>query len=161
MADIVDGARADCAAGALFVDTDGGVLIVEPTYKATWEIPGGHVERGETPREACLRELREELGIDLAVGRLLAVDWAPHVRDERVRFVFDGGLLEEEQLEAIELAPEELTSWAFLPPEELFVMMEPRLARRVLAALEARAAGATAYLEHGVPVDGDGPRRPV
>ncbi len=146
-------ARPDCAAGALFVDDQGRVLIVEPTYKPRWEIPGGRVERGETPRAACLRELREELGLDLPLGRLLVVDWAPHVRDEHVRFVFDGGTLTAEQLDAIELAPDELSSWAFLPPEEMFVMMTPRLVRRVAAALEARELGVTAYLEHGVPAE--------
>lgn len=146
-------ARPAAAAGALFLDDEGRVLIVEPTYKRHWEIPGGAVERGESPREACARELKEELGIDLPVGRLLVVDWAPLVREERVRFVFDGGVLTESQLETVELAPDELTSWAFLPPEELFVMMEPRLVRRVVSALDARSTGVTAYLEDGRPVD--------
>ncbi|WP_300012131.1 NUDIX hydrolase [Pseudonocardia sp.] len=146
-------ARPDCAAGALFVDDEGRVLIVEPTYKPRWEIPGGQVERGETPREACLRELREELGLDLPLGRLLVVDWAPHVRDEHVRFVFDGGTLTDAQLDGIELTTGELASWAFLPPDELFVMLTPRLVRRVTAALEARGEGVTSYLEHGAPAE--------
>jgi 8-oxo-dGTP diphosphatase len=151
--DVVDRiARAEAAAGALFVDPDGQVLIVEPTYKPRWEIPGGAVERGETPREACERELHEELGLELAVGRLLFVDWAPLVREERIRYVFDGGTLTDGQLDRIELPPAELSSWAFVPAEELFVMMAPRLMRRVTAALTAREAGATTYLEHGRPV---------
>lgn len=151
--DVVDRiARAETAAGALFVDPEGQVLIVEPTYKPRWEIPGGMVERGETPREACERELHEELGLELPVGRLLVVDWAPLVREERIRYVFDGGILTEEQLDRIVLPPDELTSWAFVPAEELFVMMAPRLMRRVTAALEARGAGVTTYLEHGQPV---------
>ncbi len=151
--DVVDRiARAEAAAGALFVDHDGQVLIVEPTYKPRWEIPGGSVERGETPREACERELHDELGIDLPVGRLLVVDWAPLVREERIRYVFDGGILSDEQLDRIVLPPDELTSWAYIPPAELFVMMAPRLMRRVTAALEARQTGRTVYLEHGLPV---------
>lgn len=150
--DVVDRiARAEAAAGVLFVDHDGQVLIVEPTYKPRWEIPGGAVERGETPRAACERELHDALGVDLPVGRLLVVDWAPLVREERIRYVFDGGTLTDEQLDRITLAPDELSSWAFIPPEELFVMMAPRLMRRVTAALEARTAGVTAYLEHGLP----------
>lgn len=145
-------ARPDVAAGALFVDGEGRVLLVEPTYAARWTIPGAAVERGETPREACARELRDGLGLDLPVGRLLVVDWAPLVRDERIRLVFDGGTLTEDQLDRIEPAPEELTSWAFLPPDELFVMLAPRLTRRVTAALDARARGVVAYLEDGSPV---------
>lgn len=142
-------ARPAAAAGALFLDDEGRVLVVEPTYKRHWEIPGGEVEKGESPTEACARELQEELGLDLPVGRLLVVDWAPLVREERVRFVFDGGVLTDEQLDAVELAPDELASWACLPADELFVMLEPRLVRRVTAALDARASGATRYLEDG------------
>ncbi len=160
--DVADtGARPGCAAAALFVDAAGEVLIVDPMDRATWEIPGAPVQRGETPHAACLRALHEQLGLEVVPGRLLVVDWAPFVREERVRFLFDGGELTEEQLDAIELAPE-LTSWAFLPPAELFVMTEPRLGRRVTAALASRAAGHTSYLEGGEPVaptpDGCGAR---
>jgi 8-oxo-dGTP diphosphatase len=150
--DADEGVRPECAAGALFVDEGGDVLLVEPTYKAMWEIPGGQMQVGETPREACARELQEEFGLELPIGRLLVVDWAPHVREERVRFVFDGGVLTDEQLDAIELPPHELESWAFIAPGELFVMLEPRLSRRVTAALAARESGTTLYLEHGVPI---------
>lgn len=153
MTDVDENARPDCATGALFVDDDGAVLIVEPTYRAMWEIPGGRIERGETPRAACERGLRESFGIDVTPGRLLVVDWAPHVREERLRFVFDGGTLTDEQLDAIELVPDELTSWAFLAADELFVMLEPRLVRRVTAALVARSGATTTYLENGVAAD--------
>ena len=60
--------------GALIRDPAGRVLLVEPTYKATWEIPGGNVERDEAPRAACARELREELGLEIVLGRLLVVE---------------------------------------------------------------------------------------
>src|SRR2546427_4897446 len=52
------------AAGVLFRDPDGRVLLVKPTYKAGWDIPGGYVEPGESPKQAALREVREELGIE-------------------------------------------------------------------------------------------------
>jgi len=154
VAEFDEGARPECAAGVLFLDEAGDVFLVEPTYKAMWEIPGGRMEVGESPREALTRELEEELSLEVPIGRLLVVDWAPHVREERVRFVFDGGVLTDAQLDAIELPEHELESWAFISPDELFVMMEPRLVRRVTAALGAREAGATWYLENGVPVDG-------
>jgi 8-oxo-dGTP diphosphatase len=145
-------ARPFAAAGALFFDDDGQILIVEPAYKSTWEIPGGAVEIGETPHAACLRELREELGIELEVGWLLVVDWASGNTEEpegRIRFVFDGGTLNDARLDAIDLPPDELESWACVPVEDLFVMLSGVLSRRVTAALEARAAGETWYLENG------------
>ena len=83
------------AAGVLFRDGAGRVLLVKPTYKQGWDIPGGYVEPGESPKQAALRELREELGISPAIGRLLIVDWAPHPNEgDKLLFIFDGGHLE-------------------------------------------------------------------
>lgn len=148
-----EAARPDCGAGALFVDDEGCVMIVDLTYGSRWGIPGGRIERGETPREACGRGLDHQFGFEVPLGALLVVDWAPQVREERLRFVFDGGMLTDEQLDEIVLPPDEVSAWAFIPPEELFVMLAPRLVRRVNAALDARASGAMKYLEHGQPVD--------
>jgi len=145
-------ARPYAAGGVLFFDDDGQLLIVEPLHESTWEIPGGAVGRGETPHAACVRALREELGIDLEVGRLLVVDWATGNTEEpegRIRFVFDGGTLSDARLDTIELPPDELESWACVPVDDLFVMLSGVLSRRVAAALDARAAGETWYLENG------------
>jgi 8-oxo-dGTP pyrophosphatase MutT (NUDIX family) len=48
-------------ASALFRDEAGRVLLVEPTYKPVWDLPGGAVEAEESPHAACRREVREEL----------------------------------------------------------------------------------------------------
>jgi 8-oxo-dGTP pyrophosphatase MutT (NUDIX family) len=75
-------ARKRMAAGALFRDEDGRVLLVNPTYKPTWDLPGGAVEKEESPHAACRREVAEELGLDRVPGRVLVVDWVPS-RPER------------------------------------------------------------------------------
>ncbi|MGH3757484.1 NUDIX domain-containing protein [Actinophytocola sp.] len=64
-------ARKRMAAGVLFRDKAGRVLLVEPSYKPNWEIPGGAVEADESPWDAAVRELGEELGWDRPLGRLL------------------------------------------------------------------------------------------
>jgi ADP-ribose pyrophosphatase YjhB (NUDIX family) len=140
------------AAGALFVDERGRVLLVEPVYKPRWEIPGGVIEPGETPSAACAREVAEELGLNVHVGRLLVVDWAPHPEHgERVLFVFDGGLLGAASVARIRLQAEELSSYAFVPPGEIGKWLPPRLIRRITAAVAAKADGTIHYLEHDVP----------
>lgn len=87
-------ARPRMAAGALFFDASDRLLLVEPSYKDYQDIPGGYVEQGESPREACVREVREELGIEPSIGRLLVVDWAPNPGEgDKVLYLFDGGRL--------------------------------------------------------------------
>ena len=63
------------ASGCILRDQSGRILLVKPTYKPGWEIPGGMVEANESPVQACLREAREELGLEVRLGRLLCVDY--------------------------------------------------------------------------------------
>ncbi len=64
------------SAGALIFDRAGRLLILKPTYKSGWTIPGGVMEAdGETPWDACRREVREECGLDVRTGRLACVDF--------------------------------------------------------------------------------------
>jgi 8-oxo-dGTP diphosphatase len=147
-----DRSRAYVAAGMLFFNDAGQVLLVQPTYKDHWEIPGGYVEAGETPAQAAAREVREELGIEATVGPLLVADWAPQPEEgDKLLFVFDGGTLTTERIDTIRLQTDELASYAFRDPTDAVTVLIPRLGRRVAAALDAHQAGRTTYLEHGVP----------
>ncbi|MGK5532936.1 NUDIX domain-containing protein [Streptomyces sp. URMC 129] len=138
------------AAGALFFDGRGDILLVEPTYKRYRDLPGGYVEAGESPRQACEREVAEELGITPVIGRLLVVDWAPHPAEgDKVLWIFDGGVLPEETRAAIRLRDGELRGFAFCPVESVSELTIPRLAARVTAAVAARTGNRTDYLEHG------------
>lgn len=75
--------RKRMAAGVLFRGADDRVLLVEPSYKPNWELPGGVVEANEAPWVAAARELREELGAERPIGRLLVLDHV-HAYDGRL-----------------------------------------------------------------------------
>jgi ADP-ribose pyrophosphatase YjhB (NUDIX family) len=146
--------RVLAGAAALFRDAAGRVLLVEPNYRDGWALPGGTVESddGETPRQGARRETAEEIGLDRELGRLLAVDWVQGtaVRPPLVAYLYDGGVLGEDDFKAIRLQEEELLSWRLVPREELAEYLPDALGRRVLAALDVLAGGAgAAELENG------------
>lgn len=143
--------RKRMASAVLLRDRDDRVLLVEPTYKDYWELPGGVADADESPYAAAVRELAEELSLSVTPGRLLVVDWVPPQdgRTDGVMFVYDGGLLDPARTAEIELPADELRSWAWSTPEEAEQRLSPLLARRATAALLALSQGATLYLEDG------------
>ncbi|MFF5840647.1 NUDIX domain-containing protein [Streptomyces massasporeus] len=145
--------RVLAGAATLFRDREGRVLLVEPNYREGWVLPGGTVESdtGETPRQGARRETAEETGLDREPGRLLAVDWVHGTgRPPVVAYLYDGGVLSEDEFKAIRLQEEELLSWRLVPREELAEYLPGTLGGRVLTALDVLADGSgTAELENG------------
>ncbi|MFD6160064.1 NUDIX domain-containing protein [Nocardia sp. NPDC060256] len=144
-------ARKRMAAGVLFRDSTNRVLLVQPSYKPNFEIPGGAVEADEAPWAAAKREVREEIGWDRPLGRLLVVDYVrpQDSRPEGVVFVFDGGMLSEGDVAAMVFAESEILSADFHAIEEARGKVKPLLAARLEAALEAVRLGVTVNCEQG------------
>lgn len=118
-------------------DDEGRILVVRTTYLGPeWMLPGGRVERGETPHAAAAREALEETGMRVRVDRLLLVD-AHRGRD--VSFVFGA------QVDGGELAPQfgEIAEVGWVSRQEIDETA-PRL-RRLLELIE-RADGGVTYL---------------
>nr|ARU08079.1 hypothetical protein [uncultured bacterium] len=143
--------RKRMASGMLFRDDTGRVLLVEPSYKEQWEIPGGAVDENESPWATVSRELTEELGMRRPVGRLLVVDYVHPEGDwpEAVMFVFDGGVLAQSDVDAMVFADGEILSAGFYDLAEARKLLKPRLAGRVEAAISALRQGTTVLCEHG------------
>jgi DNA-binding transcriptional MerR regulator/ADP-ribose pyrophosphatase YjhB (NUDIX family) len=141
------------AAGVLFSDDLGRTLLVEPTYKKYWQLPGAVVDADESPFSATVRAIRKRLGLSIRPGRLLVVDWVPPSPDriEGLLFVYDGATLSSDHTAKIALPSAELRSWAWCTDDDLQDRLPAHMLRRTRAALRARADGATLYLEKGSP----------
>jgi 8-oxo-dGTP pyrophosphatase MutT (NUDIX family) len=144
-------ARKRVGADVLFRDDAGRILLVDPRYKPDWDLPGGMAEADEPPLDAAKREVKEELGIEYAGGRLLVVDWvAPHGPwDDSLMFIFDGDVLTDEEQTSISLRDAELATYRFVAAEEASRLLRPYMWRRVAGALDALRAGAASYLHDG------------
>lgn len=140
-------------AGVILHDPEGRILLVKPTYRQdTWEIPGGGAEHGEFPPDTARREVKEELGLDLRLGRLLVVDSVPEQPSGQpalLNFLFDGGILTPDLAQRIRLEDAELTEWRLTGLEEWDELLAAHLARRTRACSRALATGRTLDLQHG------------
>jgi 8-oxo-dGTP pyrophosphatase MutT (NUDIX family) len=106
---------------------------------------------GESPWEACQREVREETGLEVSRGRLAAMDFR-RPREGRpggIRFLFDCGQLSDSALAGLKLQAEEISESRLVPPPEALPLLRGPIRRRVRAATRGRAL---VYLEDGRPV---------
>ncbi|MEY9212042.1 NUDIX hydrolase [Thermobifida halotolerans] len=142
------------AASALLRDDTGRVLLVKPTYRSGWGLPGGVIEMGESPLRACLRECAEELGFTPSLSGLVCVDWLPADASPDRRpatvFVF-AGTLAPDQFARVRLPPEELSAARLVAPARLVDYLPEPQARRIGACVSPTSGGVH-YLEHGRPV---------
>jgi len=132
-------------------DGDGRVLLCELTYKREWDLPGGVVDPSESPADCVAREIREELGIDVAVHGLLAVNWLPPWRgwSDATAFIFDLGVADDGLVQRTTLERREIRGLHWVGEEELEGRVAP-YNQRLLAFLGTHA-GPAAYLEDGLP----------
>jgi 8-oxo-dGTP pyrophosphatase MutT (NUDIX family) len=146
-------ARKRVAVDVLIRDQEARVLIVKPTYKPGWDLPGGMVEANESPLAAVRRELIEELGIELPRCALLCVDWVPPHGpwDDQLAFIFDGGRLPDTERDRLAVRDDELSEYRFVRAEEVDALLRPRLWRRVEVALDVlqRGGKSPVYLQDG------------
>ncbi len=143
------------AAAALIQNDAGALLIVKPNYREGWLLPGGMVEFNESPKQACRREINEEVGLELQVGRLLCVDYQSmdYQNNDRhgvesLKFLFDGGVVTRAQTASIVLQEDELNAHTFVSPAEALRKLSRALSRRTRHALTAQQTGQTFYLEN-------------
>lgn len=142
------------AQGVLRTDGD-RIALCELVYKKDWDLPGGIVDPDESPAHCVVREVKEELGLDVSVQGLIAVNWLPPYRgwDDALLCLFDLGHVPEETLDAAVLQTREIKAvhWADA------ATVADRTAAYTAAMLSEVDLGAregTAFLENSTPREG-------
>lgn len=140
-------------AHVLMRDAEQRILLCRTTFKEDWELPGGIVEPGETPRDGAIREVAEELGLDLDVGHLLIMDWMPpHLGwEDACELIFDGGTVTDDDLAGFTLDGHEIAEVRLVSLAEAADLVTPISHRRLTVAGELGSAG-FAYTENGTPL---------
>jgi 8-oxo-dGTP diphosphatase len=146
--------RIPASAGALIFDRRGRLLILKPTYKKGWTLPGGQIDAdGESPWDACRRETREECGLEVHSGRLVGIDFLTP-RPQRpggLRFLFDCGVLDRRALATLRLQESEIEAHRFAEVDEALSLLSGPLRRRVKRCVGRKRC---VYLENGRRVAG-------
>ena len=147
--------RKRMSAGVLLYDDARRVVLVEPSYKPDWDIPGGVVDHDESPWHAASRELTEELGLVRERMRPLVVDHVAAADDgmpEGIAWIFDGGRIGDHELAALSLDDPEILSVGLYQLDEVSGKTSGPLARRLSVALTAAQSGTGPILcDNGVP----------
>ena len=132
------------SAGALIFDRAGRLLILKPTYKSGWTIPGGVMEAdGETPWEACRREVAEECGLHIGEGhpaRLACMDFRrPRPgKPGGIRYLFDCGAFSDASLAGIVVQPEEISEYRLAAFPEALSLLHMCTVRSCRGAISTR-----------------------
>ena len=139
-------------------DSAGRVLLCELVYKPDWDLPGGVVEPGESPRDGIVREVNEELGIDVVAGDLLAVDWLPPWAgwDDACVLIFDLGEHDADLVRDAVLEPREIAAVHWCDAELVRSRSRAPTAARVEQVLARRPGAGAVFLHGGRPVSAPG-----
>ncbi len=128
----------------------GEILLCQLTYKKEWDLPGGVVDPHESPATCVEREVREELGLEVRAGHLIAVNWLPPWRgwDDAVLFLFDLGRIAAADLDPARFLSREIADAHWVAAGRIEEHVAPYNAR-LLATVPIDSE--TAYLENSEP----------
>ncbi|QQS60356.1 NUDIX hydrolase [Candidatus Falkowbacteria bacterium] len=135
--------------GIILLNEHNEILLTKSPYKDYWTVPGGSVDENESPRRACIREIKEEIGLDILDVRFMCVDYQNNSeKGESLQFLFYGGILTQQQIHAITLQEEEISEYTFLPLLEAQKLLGKLLGIRIEKCLEAYKNNQALYLEN-------------
>jgi len=141
-------ASREVSAGGVVYRVSGGrplFLLIRDSYR-NWGFPKGHLEKGELPEAAALREVSEETGLtDLIVrGELATIDWHFRFRGKLIHKICHFFLMESENADTSPQREEGITACKWVPIDEALALISYANAREVLQRAAEMVGGAPA-----------------
>ena len=133
----------------IFFNTKGELLIVKPDYKDCWLVPGGAINDDESPLLCGIREVKEEIGLNIPGLKLCGVFYGPRkgFYTDFLRFVFYGGILADNQISQIKLQADELLEYKFMTVTEALPLLSANSQKYLTISFEAIKNNTVAYIE--------------
>jgi 8-oxo-dGTP diphosphatase len=142
------------AVGVLLFNDKHEILILKPSYKEDWTIPGGVVNEYESPIEAALRETKEEIDLDIKLEQCLIIDYVKYPieneQSESLQIIFLGKQMSAEQFATMKIDNNEIIEAKFVVLSEAYRLLGTKLSKRVESLHEN--FNAFTFMENGVPV---------
>ena len=137
-------------AGIILINDQNKIIVVKPTYKPHWEIPGGVVEKDESPLGGAVREVGEELGLTISPDRVTfaSLDYiaAGGEKTEALMFLF-ATRVSDELIAKIRLDRREVSEFKLIDPSDATAFLGDMLGTRVQRGVAAFLGGGVAYFE--------------
>lgn len=138
------------ASGVILFNEDDQLLLVKPSYKTYWSLPGGIVDKNESPKQTAIRETLEEVGVDLKLCQFISVEYVPDKegKGENLQFTFYGGVLDKEQIRNIKIDGDEISDYKFMTTDEATEMAGGGLNKKLPKLLSALKNNIAIYIEN-------------
>ena len=143
------------AVAALFLNEQGQILILKNSYRKYWTLPGGVVDQDESLSLALIREVKEEINLDIIKFELAALDYCGPklvkeiLNTESVQILFDCGIINQATELLIKIDNEEIVEYKFCSLEDALEILGKPIKRRLMSYFEKKEM---VYLENGLKI---------
>ena len=128
--------------GALIQNDEGKILLCDShKWPGLYTVPGGHVELGETCEDALVREIKEEVGLDIIVEELLSIQQVIYPNEfwKKAHFIFFDYLCRAKGKQSVRVDSNEIQATVWVTPEEALKMNIDRYLRHFISRLVDRS----------------------
>lgn len=142
------------AVGVLLFNDSNQLLVLKPSYKDHWTIPGGVVNEYESPIDTAIREAKEEIGIDIKLSKCLLIDFTKNQLDgflsESLQLIFLGEKISDDDIKNIIIGNDEIIESKFVHFEEALKILSANISKR-LNRLNGNFEKFV-FMENGIPI---------